>query len=487
MSAVSEIRIRNANPLPPKSDGKYVVYWMTAFRRISYNFALQRAVEWSNQLNLPLVIFEALRCDYQWASVRFHQFFIDGMRDNFAGTLGKPVVYYPYLEDKTGAGKGLLGALAKDAAVVVVDDYPCIFLPKMVDAAANSIDSKMEAVDSNGVVPLRLAARTYLRAVDFRRFMQKNIRDCLTDFPEECPLDDLRISTTVRLPKTVLDRWPKADLDRCDQRWLASLPIDQSVSALAIKGGSEQATKEMNAFVAVRLDQYQEQRRNLDQSFTSGLSPYFRFGHISSHQVVLEVLKRERWSPAKMAEKSKGSSSDYWGTSAAAEAFLDELITWREIGFNMSSREGNYQEFESLPEWAQKTLVEHQADVRPNVYQMEEFETAKTHDDLWNAAQRQLVREGRIHNYMRMVWGKKILHWSRDPKSALEIMIHLNNKYAIDGRDPNSYSGIFWILGRYDRAWGPERKIFGKIRYMSEENTRKKLSVGNYLKTYASF
>lgn len=487
MSLVPEIRIRNANDQTPNADGEYVVYWMTAFRRTTFNFALQRAVEWANRLQLPLLVLEALRCDYQWASVRFHQFFIDGMRDNQVSMSGKPVVYYPYLESKIGAGKGLLKSLSQDAAVVVTDDYPCIFIPNMIAKAAKTIDVKLEAIDSNGVVPLRLAERTYLRAVDFRRFMQNNIRDCLTDFPDEFPLDGLNTTSKAIVPRPVLDGWPAADLTRCDERWLAKLPIDQTVQTVSIKGGSGQAAKATTDFVKLRLDQYQEQRRNLDVSYTSGLSPYFRFGHISAHEVVMEVFKQENWSPSQLSEKSKGSSSGFWGATEPVEAFLDELITWREIGFNMSSRESKYAEYESLPEWAKKTLREHQVDARPYVYGLEEFEQARTHDDLWNAAQRQLVREGRIHNYMRMVWGKKILHWSQDPQAALEIMVHLNNKYAIDGRDPNSYSGIFWILGRYDRAWGPERKVFGKIRYMSEENTRKKLSVTNYLKTYAKF
>jgi deoxyribodipyrimidine photo-lyase len=175
----------------------------------------------------------------------------------------------------------------------------------------------------------------------------------------------------------------------------------------------------------------------------------------------------------------------FWNMGQSAEAFMDQLMTWREIGLNMCWRESNYDRYESLPDWAQKTLEEHAADQRPYLYTPEEFEAAQTHDALWNAAQRQLVGEGRIHNYLRMLWGKKILHWSQSPREALNIMIHLNNKYALDGRDPNSYSGIFWVLGRYDRAWGPEREVFGKIRYMTSESTRSKFSVKGYLQRYA--
>ncbi|MEM8734366.1 MAG: deoxyribodipyrimidine photolyase, partial [Planctomycetota bacterium] len=193
----------------------------------------------------------------------------------------------------------------------------------------------------------------------------------------------------------------------------------------------------------------------------------------------------EEWTPDRM-QKPNGKVNGFWGVSEDAEAFLDQLCSWREIGFNMSWREPGYERLDSLPDWTQKTIREHADDPREYVYTLEQFENAETHDPIWNAAQRQLVREGRIHNYMRMLWGKKILHWTEHPREALKIMVELNNKYALDGRDPNSYSGIFWVLGRYDRAWGPERPIFGKIRYMTSENTAKKHKLGKYLQRYAS-
>lgn len=167
-----------------------------------------------------------------------------------------------------------------------------------------------------------------------------------------------------------------------------------------------------------------------------------------------------------------------------AEAFLDQLVTWRELGFNMCMLGTGWDRYESLPGWALKTLEAHGNDSRPSLYKLEDFEAAETHDVLWNAAQRQLISEGRIQNYLRMLWGKKILEWSPSPRTALEVMVELNNKYALDGRDPNSYSGIFWVLGRYDRAWGPERPIFGKIRYMSSESTARKFHLKKYISKY---
>jgi len=196
-------------------------------------------------------------------------------------------------------------------------------------------------------------------------------------------------------------------------------------------------------------------------------------------------VKREKWTAAKLAVRPNGSRAGWWNMSANAEGFLDEIITWREVGYNFSSHSDKYGDYDSLPDWAKKTLREHARDERQHLYSLEELEAGQTYDALWNAAQMQLVREGWIHNYLRMLWGKKILEWSRSPKDALRALIQLNNKYGLDGRDPNSYSGIFWCLGRYDRAWGPERAIFGKIRYMSSENTARKVRVKNYVKKYA--
>ena len=206
------------------------------------------------------------------------------------------------------------------------------------------------------------------------------------------------------------------------------------------------------------------------QQATSELSPYLHFGHISVHQIFSELTTQESWSLGHLALRATGSRSGWWGASQDTEAFLDQVITWRELGFNCCQMRKDYDQFESLPAWALRTLRLHTRDEGPT-YSLEKFEHAKTHDPLWNAAQTQLLREGRIHNYLRMLWGKKIIEWTRTPEKALAIMVELNNKYALDGRDPNSYSGIFWCLGRYDRPWGPERPVFGTVRYMSSENT----------------
>ncbi len=489
MSRVPEIRQRNLNSAPVRSDGAYVLYWMVAFRRTQHNFALQRAVEWAKALKRPLIILEALRTDYPWASDRLHTFVVQGMAEQAERLDGRAgVAYYPYVEPKQGAGRGLLAALAAQAAIVVTDDYPSFFIPRMLAAAAERLDVCLEAVDSNGMLPLRAPATVFSRAFDFRRYLQKNLVNHLGDLPAKDPLASLKHSEPVSLPPSITRRWPPTALAVLQEpgALISNLPLDHSVEVATFVGGAAEARRRARAFLADRLEAYGEGRNHPDEATSSGLSPWLHFGHISVHEVFRDVVHREQWSPEAVAAKATGSREGWWGISKGAEAFLDELVTWRELGFNMSSRRPDFTEYDSLPEWAQATLSQHSDDPRPHVYDLETLRRAATHDAVWNAAQTELVRTGRMHNYLRMLWGKKILEWSARPQDALDVMIELNNRYALDGRDPNSYSGIFWVLGRYDRAWGPERPIFGKIRYMSSDNTKKKIRMTRYLATFGA-
>jgi deoxyribodipyrimidine photo-lyase len=197
--------------------------------------------------------------------------------------------------------------------------------------------------------------------------------------------------------------------------------------------------------------------------------------------VAAQVLRREGWTPMLLAPRVDGRRQGWWGVSPPAEAFLDQLVTWRELGLNWAAHRPDHLEWSSLPAWARATLGRHAADQRVPCYDLAAFQEARTHDPLWNAAQRQLLREGLIHNTLRMLWGKKILEWSASPEAALEIMLQLNDRHALDGRDPNSYTGIFWVLGRHDRPWAPERPILGTVRYMSSGNQAKKHAVKGYL------
>jgi deoxyribodipyrimidine photo-lyase len=285
----------------------------------------------------------------------------------------------------------------------------------------------------------------------------------------------------------VTRRWPAAStrLLTGGVTALSALPIDHRIRPVRTRGGHEAAVRTLRRFVTAKLSGYDAHRNHPDDEGTSRLSPYLHFGHLSAHEVFSAVMTHERWTTRRLGATGAGRREGWWGVSAAAEAFLDHLVVWRELAFNGCEYAEDHASYDSLPEWARTTLAAHRDDPRPQTYTLERLETAHTDDPLWNAIQRQLVTEGWFHGYLRMLWGKKILEWTRDPRAALEVMIELNNRWALDGRNPNSYSGIFWTLGRYDRPWGPERAVFGTVRYMSSENTARKVRVRDYLAQYA--
>jgi len=484
----TSLRIRAINRGAVNREGDYVLYWMIAFRRARFNLALQRAAEWARELGRPLVILEPLRCDYPWASDRLHRFVLHGMADNRRRFADTDATYHPYVEDRPGAGKGLLHTYAENACVVVTDDFPTFFLPHMVRAAGRQLEQRLEAVDGNGLLPMAAADREYPTAYAFRRFLQKTLPDHFDDMPLEDPLAEA-LPQAAQLPSSLTQRWPAAPdaLLNASPSALAKLPIDHSVGPAALEGGSVAGERRLTQFLDERLGRYTEDRNRPEEDGASGLSPYLHFGHVSSHQIFLELMARQRWSQEDLSPRTDGRRSGWWGVSEAAEAFLDQVVTWREVGFNLCHFRPDHESYAAVPEWARKTLDEHAGDPRENIYSQQQLAEARTHDPLWNAAQRQLVLEGRVHNYLRMLWGKKILEWQASPEQALATMFELNNRYAADGRDPNSASGILWILGRFDRAWGPERPIFGKVRYMSSDNTARKLPVRGYLERYGSW
>ena len=457
-----------------------MLYWMISARRRQSNFALQRTVERARELGRPLLVMEALRCGYQWASDRMHAFILQGMQDNAVAFARAGVTYYPYVEPAPGAARGLLQALAKNACCVVTDEFPCFFLPRMVAAAATRLEVLLEVVDGNGLMPIRSTDRLFLRAVDFRRALQKTLLPHLDDSPVGDPLRRYDLGVA-RVPKTVAQAWPRAteSVLGAGPEALHALPIDHEVAPIAMRGGSKAASQRLRDFLDARLVRYGD-RSQPDANSASGLSPYLHFGHISPHEVFAAVVKQQQWSMEQVSEQQRGQRG-WLGMDEPAEGFVDQFVTWRELGFNFTSRRDDYAEFDSLPEWARQTLAQHELDARPFTYSLDEFDQSQTHDALWNAAQRELRETGVMQNYLRMLWGKKVLHWTRSPREAMAILIELNNRYALDGRNPNSYSGIFWVFGRYDRPWGPRRDVFGAIRYMTSDSALRKLRLKGYL------
>jgi len=485
--SVAVNRIQTLVDRPPAPGARYVLYWMVANRRLGWNFALEHAVDWANRLRLPLVLFEPLRIAYPWASDRLHQFVLDGMTDTAKRLRARPGIgYLPYVEPEPGAEKGLLAALAAEAAVVVADDFPAFIVPSMLETASRQLSVRLEAVDANGLLPMRESGRLFPTAYAFRRHLQRSLPACLSQRPLPDALSALASLDRVDVPAAIARRWPSPTVSLLDGTTaIASLPLSHAVQPVGVRGGATAADEALGRFMAEGLPRYGEARKYVEDDVSSHLSPYLHFGHIGSWQIVARLLDRDGWVGV-TSQRAAGAREGWWGVSPEVEAFLDQIVTWRELGFNMcAGHPDGYDRFESLPPWALATLGKHEADPRTYRYELDAFEAATTHDALWNAAQNQLRREGRIHNYLRMLWGKKILEWSATPRDALAVMIELNNKYGVDGRDPNSYSGIFWTLGRYDRPWAPERPVFGTVRYMSSENTARKMPVSGYIRRYA--
>ena len=239
----------------------------------------------------------------------------------------------------------------------------------------------------------------------------------------------------------------------------------------------------MRRFLDTKLARYPDDRANPSLDGTSRLSPWLHFGHISVHEILGALIRREEWSPERLSRRRPtGKREGWWGMSPPAEAWLDELITWREIAFNLCASRDGFDRYESVPAWARTTLEAHSIDRRPRRYTLRQLESAETHDPIWNAAQTQMLRDGWFHNHMRMLWGKKILEWSPSPRAALRAMAELMGKHSLDGRNPCSWAGYLWILGRYDRPWGPERPIFGTVRFMSSESLARKVRLAPYLR-----
>jgi deoxyribodipyrimidine photo-lyase len=476
-------RVRPENNAGVNSEGRYVLYWMTASRRTRFNFSLQRAVERSLELRKPLLVLEALRVDYSYASERLHVFVIDGMRHNARAFASSRAAYYPYVEPSPGEGRGLLAALASEAAVVVTDWFPGFFHPRMLRAAAAECPALLESVDSNGLIPIASHGRAFPTARGYRAFVQQNLRDHLKQFPREDPLA-LLDSEPLQVARPILDRWPRFDVRVRAGEILASLPIDHSVRPVSIEGGSAAARVDLDTFIRKKLSRYASEGNDPDADCTSRLSPYLHFGHISAHEIFSTLVSHEGWTTRKLGQGRSGVHDGWWNVSPGADHFLEQLVVWRELAFNSASWSADVHSYESLPRWARATLEDHLDDPRPALYSLDQLDDARTGDEVWNAAQNELRETGWCHGYMRMVWGKKMLEWCEHPRQALAWMEALMDRYSLDGRDPVSYFNYSWVLGRYDRPWF-ERPIFGTVRCMTTASARRKLKMKRYLERFA--
>jgi len=478
---LNQSRLVRLNDKPIDHMGGFVLYWMQMARRFSSNHSLDYAVKCAFELGKPLVVYEGLRLDYPFASARFHQFILEGMRDNAAAAKKLGFIYWPFVETPKQPARGLVHRLAARACLVVTDDFPCFIIPGQSHAVASRHERAVIAVDSNSVVPLRLLGAAPYAAAHLRPRIHKAFAEAFDHRSEKKPrppkADGSRLQPGFTLAK--FDDLPGL---------IATLPIDQRVSPVAERpGGTTAARAQLKRFLKNGLPVYAEHRSEPMPPAAvhgSGLSPYLHFGHISIEEIVTEVFEATGgYARSRLHLEVAGKREGFFGQDKNANSFLDEAITWRDVGYvwHVHRREDTRALETALPPWALATLHMHSSDEREFVYDLDAWESASTHDPLWNAAQRELVATGGIHNYLRMLWGKKVIEWSRTPEEAYRTLVHLNNKYALDGRNPNSYTGILWCFGLFDRPWAPQRKALGQIRYMSSANTARKFKLGPYL------
>ncbi|NLE38913.1 MAG: deoxyribodipyrimidine photolyase, partial [Pirellulaceae bacterium] len=338
MNSVPTIRVRSLRAGPIRVDGRFVLYWMTANRRVRWNFALEYAVERCRELRRPLVVLETLEGGRRWSSTRHHQFVVEGMRINAQRLRTTSALYYPYLASRPAQVQNLLAAMGRHACLVVCDDAPLHEQSLSPDELAGVLSVPLVAVDSIGLLPMRLAERAYPTAYAFRRFVQHALPGELLTMPQANPLSRVRLPSVEPLPGSITRRWRPANelLLSSEPRLSGRLSIDTAVASVATTGGSLAAEGALRRFVRDRLADYAERRNHPDDRVTSELAPYLHFGHVSAHQAFDAVARHEEWSPDRLSEKADGSREGWWGMGESAEAFLDQLVTWRELGVNFA-------------------------------------------------------------------------------------------------------------------------------------------------------
>ena len=445
LSSDPRVTVRRDGPVNP--DGTCAVYWMQRAQRGVDNPALDVAVDAANTLGKPVVVFFAPVPFYPHANLRHYRFLADGIPD-IAADLAKRNVGFVLRKHPDHS----LIKFCEEVrpALVVGDENPLRETEHWRKLAAKKLRAPLWTVDADVIVPSNLLEKEQYAAHVIRPRLQKRLQQFLVK-----PANP-KAKLPWKRPPGIQSLAPGDDIT-------SGWNLDRSVSPVkSFPGGTREALRRLHRFVNKRLKHYSKQRNHPESDGTSDLSAYLHFGHIGPLTVALAVQKAD----APKADK---------------EAFLDQLITWRELSINLVRFNENYDNFECGENWAHRTLAAHAKDPRPVTYTQCQLENAETYDPLWNAAQMQMVNHGWMHNYVRMYWGKKILEWTKSPAEAHRIAVELNDKYEMDGRDPNGYAGVAWsIVGKFDRPWF-ERPIFGQIRYMSLESTGKKFDSKKYI------
>lgn len=456
---LKRVRTLSAGSADVSESGKMVVYWMYRDQRAVDNWALLRAQEHALKRNLPLVVVMTFRPDLEkfHGTARMWQWMFDGWQE-MAKTLSDHGIGMHFLVDADPV-QAMTDFCDEHDVHVVVTDFCPLTTPRTWTETFTKKNQKrvIEEVDAHNIVPTWVASpKREFAARTFRPKITKLLSTFLTDFPDLVKHD---FESLLENPK----KWP-FHADQIDWKKLdGAVTVDDSVPTIDwLQPGTKAGYAQLEIFIAKRLETYDEERNDPTQDALSGLSPYLHFGQISAQRVAWLVEQATR-------------------ASRAQESFLEELIVRRELADNYCWYTPDYLDLATIENWAKKTLKEHWQDVREYTYTKQELEEAKTHDEAWNACQMEMVKTGKMHGYMRMYWAKKILEWTKNPTQALQWAVYLNDRYELDGRDPNGYVGILWaIAGVHDRAWF-ERPIFGKIRYMNFNGLKRKFDVEKYI------
>jgi deoxyribodipyrimidine photo-lyase len=453
LSSQTRVLVRRGGA--PARDGGCVVYWMQRAIRVQDNPALNVAIETANLLGLPVVIYFQVIPNYPNANLRHYHFLQQALRDAAQDAAECEIAFI--VRRSPAKLEEFLDEVR--AALLIGDENPCREPERWRGVLAKKLRIPYWTVDADVVVPSRVFNRSFVLLHHFRPHLKAELPKYLVEPANESHRPNWRLHKRVErfnLANDITEGFSKLD------RTIS--PVD------TFTGGTHAALARLRQFVNHELADYDVNRNHPETDGTSRLSPYLHFGNISPLTIALAVNK------AVSAGKA---------TQAAADRYLEQLIGWRELAILFVRHEPNYDNWECAAPWARKTLIEHAGDPRPHRYALRQLERAETADDLWNAAQRQMVTTGWMHNYMRMYWAKKILEWAPDPATAFDWAVQLNDRYKLDGRDPNGYAGIAWgIVGKLDRPWF-NRPVFGLVRPMTGASFARKFNAQAYIRQHS--
>ncbi|MBN1900215.1 deoxyribodipyrimidine photo-lyase [Candidatus Sumerlaeota bacterium] len=438
-------RIKSLNDKPIK-EGDYVLYWMQASQRSEFNHALEYSIFRANELKKPVVVFLGITNQYPEATARHCRFMLEGLQEVLESLCKRGI---RFVVQSVSPEIGVINA-ARRACLVVVDAGYLKIHRAWRGYAATHLSCPLFRVETDVVIPVETASpKEEYSAATFRPKIHEKLYYFLVPLRKLHPnFSSLHFA---------FDSLDISDITKC----LSELKIGmEKLPPFPFHGGYSRADKLLDMFLSKKIAHYDTLRNDPSNDALSNMSPYLHFGQISPLHIALKVMNRD---------------------NSGNQAYLEELIVRRELAINFTHYNSHYDTWEGLHEWSRKTLQEHKKDSRSHVYNMEQMEQGLTEDICWNAAQKEMTISGKMHGYMRMYWGKKILEWTKDPEEAYQNALILNNKYELDGRDPNGYAGVAWCFGKHDRPWF-ERPIFGKVRYMNIGGLKRKFNVAAYIK-----